>query len=370
MKKIISVILALAFCFPAFYASPSYADIGLSAKAFVLMCADNGDIILSRNENERLPVASLTKIMTAVVVIEDLDPGRVVIVDPKACGTEGSSVYLAAGEKLTVEELLYALLLESANDAAMALALEDSGSIEAFCAKMNAKALELGLLDTHYSNPHGLDADGHYSSARDLAVLTRYALSLPLFRTIAGTGNRRIPKNGEKDARYLVNHNKLLVTYPGCIGVKTGFTKRCGRCLVSAASRNDITLIAVTINDPCDWEDHKRMLDYGFSSLIRRDLVAEGETLDISVVSGVNSTAACSVEPTSCVMPTDAGDIECISELRRFYFAPVERGYPAGWLVFRYGGKEIARSRVYVRETVEAQKYKMTPFEKIRAFFR
>ena len=368
MKKIAAALLTvLILCLPSF---PVNGGLDISAKACVLMCADNGEIILSRSENERMGMATLTKIMTAVVAIEKLDPETKVTVPPEVCGIEGSSVWLCAGETLTVRQLLCAVLLESANDASAALAVAASGSVEAFCSEMNVRAASLGLCDTHFVNPHGLDAEEHYSTARDLAVLTRYALTLPLFKEIVSTRAASIPYKGENGLRSLVNHNRMLGAYSGCIGVKTGYTKKCGRCLVTAAERNGISLIAVTLNDPNDWRDHQAMLDYGFDSLFLRDLVVEGEALDIHVVSGSADSIKCTAEPTSIVMSADAGDVECITELKRFYFAPISAGETVGTLVFRYEGREIARARVYACESVEAIRYKRTFFEKIRGLFR
>ena len=368
MKRLLIFALAFAVFFTVVF--PCNAGVDVSAGACVLMCAETGEIILSRNEDERLPIASLTKIMTALIAIETLDLSSEVVIPPEACGIEGSSIYLCSGEKLTVRDLLYSVLLESANDASTAIAIAASGNVEMFCRSMNEKAVELGLINTHFSNPHGLDADDHYSSAKDLAILTRNALSVPEFQEIVSTRSASIPYKGMPDGRRLINHNKLLGIYDGCIGVKTGYTKRCGRCLVSAARRDGVTLIAVTINDPNDWRDHAAMLDYGFSSLIRRELVCEGEAIDLPVVSGTGDHVTCAVDPLFCYMTADAGDVECILELKRFYFAPINEGAFMGEMVFKYEGSEIARSRVYACETVNAAIYKKTMFERIYDFFR
>ena len=207
----------------------------VSAESAILIEAKTGTALYEKKADERLPMASTTKIMTALVALELAPPETVVTVPREAVGTEGSSVYLFEGEQLTLEQLLYALLLASANDAAVAIACGTAGSVEAFAGKMNEKAASLGLRNTHFVNPHGLDDPDHYTSARDLAVIARAALEVPLIRKAVSTQKITIPHNAEDGVRLLVNHNKLLRTYDGAIGVKTGFTKRSGRCLVSAA---------------------------------------------------------------------------------------------------------------------------------------
>ena len=203
--------------------------------------------------------------MTALTVLrEGGDLDRSFTIPPEACGIEGTSIYLQPGETLTVRDLLYALLLSSANDAATALALCCSGSIPAFADRMNRIAEQLGLENTHFVNPHGLDHPEHYSTARDLALIAAAAFEDVNFREIVSTRRYLIPAP-DGGRRILTNHNKLLSRYSDCVGVKTGFTKKSGRCLVSAAERDGVLLISVTLNDPNDWNDHTLLLDYGFS---------------------------------------------------------------------------------------------------------
>lgn len=244
---------------------PPSSFLSLSAQSAVLMCAENREILYEKNASLPLGMASTTKLMTALVVTEQTGAERVISVPPAATGIEGSSIYLSAGEKLTVEELLYALLLSSANDAAVALALTVSPTVEDFCALMNKKASELGLTHTHFQNPHGLHHEEHYTTARELGIIASAVLEVPLLRRIVATKKATISHDGKPDRRLLVNHNRLLSLYPDAIGMKTGFTKKTGRTLVSAAERDGLTLIAVTLNAPDDWNDHKKLLDYGFS---------------------------------------------------------------------------------------------------------
>ncbi len=269
-------------------ALPSGADgilPSVSAKSALLLDASDGRVLYEKNARVRLPMASTTKIMTALVALESASLDTVISVPSGAVGVEGSSVYLTAGERLTLRELLHAVLLSSANDAAAAVAIALGGSVEGFAGMMNACAERLGLRNTHFANPHGLDAEGHYTTALDLARLTAHALGQPEFRRIVSTYKHEIP--GPSGKRLLVNHNKLLKSYDDCIGVKTGYTKKTGRCLVSAAERDGLTLVAVTLAAPDDWRDHTAMLDYGFAYYARFSLAKCGQELGaMSVVGG------------------------------------------------------------------------------------
>lgn len=238
----------------------------VSAQGAALISGDTGELIFGKNSNGILPMASTTKIMTALVVLERCSPDEAVTIAPEACGIEGSSIYLVPGEKLTVRDLLYGLLLESGNDAAVALAIAACGGTQEFTAEMNKKASELGLTCTSFANPHGLSAENHHTTAAELAKITYYAMKQPLFREIVSTVNYTV-KNGEGvPVKYFTNHNRLLRSYSGANGVKTGYTLASGRCLVTSAERDGSTFIAVTLNDRNDWRDHEAMLDYAFGN--------------------------------------------------------------------------------------------------------
>ena len=209
--------------------------------------------------------------MTGLLICEECDLTQEVSVPPEAAGIEGSSVYLRAGERVCVEDLLYGMMLQSGNDAAASLAIAHSGSIEAFAQRMNARAAELGLKDTHFANPHGLDAEENFSTASDLARLAAKAMDNETFARVVSTRQYRF---GE---RVVINHNKLLWRYEGAEGVKTGFTKAAGRILVSSAMRQGRRLICVTINAPDDWNDHAALLDAGFSQFKPCALCRKGQ---------------------------------------------------------------------------------------------
>ena len=245
-------VLCLIFCI-----TPAVAEaLEVSATAAVLMDADMGQVLYEKNGDRQMLIASTTKIMTALVVLEHAAPDDVITVTPDHMA-EGSSMYLRAGETVRVEELLYGLLLCSGNDAALALT-ECAGGLVPFVALMNEKASALGMTRTSFANPNGLDAEGHYSTARDMAVLAAAAMEEPTFRRICSSRSVTIGQ------RTMENHNRLLRQVEGCIGLKTGYTKAAGRTLVSCAERCGCRLIAVTLRDSDDWADHAALYEYGF----------------------------------------------------------------------------------------------------------
>lgn len=236
-----------------------------SARAAVIMDVASGRVLYSKNMDEKLAMASTTKIMTTLVAVESGKLKETVTVSRKASITEGSSIYLRQGERHTVNDLLYAIMLRSGNDAAVAVAEHVGGSIEGFAALMNKKASEIGAVNTHFDNPHGLDSVTHYTTARDLALITAYALRNPVFAEIVSSKKKTIegPPNEGWD-RIMVNKNKMLWQFEGGNGVKTGFTKKAGRCLVSSATRNGMQLVCVVLNCGPMWEDSSALLEYGF----------------------------------------------------------------------------------------------------------
>ena len=263
-KKLLTLLIFAAVIFSLFTIYIYSADaVRLSARSAVLYEPSSESFLYTKNANARLPMASTTKIMTALIALERLAPDAIIEIPKAAVGIEGSSLYLEEGELISAEDLIYGLMLGSANDAAAAIAIEISGSVEEFSALMNERAEEMQLKDTSFKNPHGLDAEGHYTTAHDLAIIAAEALKNEDFKRISSSYKKDIETSLK--TRVVVNHNKLLKSYDGCIGVKTGYTKKSGRSLVSAAVREGITLIAVTINAPDDWRDHKSLLDYGFN---------------------------------------------------------------------------------------------------------
>lgn len=253
----------------------------VQAESAILMDVDSKRVLYEKNADEPKPIASITKIMTAILAIEYGRLDDVVVVSPKASGMEGSSIYLRPGERVTLETLLYGLMLRSGNDAAVAIAEHLAGSEENFVRLMNIKAWELGMKNTRFANSHGLDEEGHYSTARDMALLSAYALKNPIFQEIVNTRTKRVSWPGERWSRSWVNKNKMLQFYDGADGVKTGYTRKAGRTLVSSATRHGQQLVVVTLNDPDDWRDHMRLLDYGFAQYPARLLLKEGQPVPV-----------------------------------------------------------------------------------------
>lgn len=238
----------------------------VSAQAAVLLDAKSTAVLFAHNSDTRLPMASTTKIMTAKIILDMLPLNKTVTVPKEATLVEGSSIYLTENEETTVEALLYGLLLESGNDAATALAIACSDSVEAFTALMNDAGKQMGLQNTSFANPHGLTAENHFTTAYELAYITMCAMRNPKFCEIVSTQKYTAPSENGEFTRYFFNHNKLLRTYNGATGVKTGYTQAAGRCLVSSAEKDGESYICVTLNDRNDWADHSSLLDYAFES--------------------------------------------------------------------------------------------------------
>ena len=341
--KLISFILPLVFVFPlSADAAPS-----VSAKSAILINAQNGDVITEYNADEKRGMASTTKIMTAIVAIENGNLNQKYTVPDAAIGIEGSSLYLKKGEQLTLHELLVGLMLRSANDAAEAIAIIIGGSVENFVNMMNDKAQALGLGDTHFTNPHGLANDNHYTTARELATITAFALKNDTFKDICSIKSAELP--GTEYPRIVANHNKLLSIYDGAYGVKTGFTKATGRCLVSAANRNGVDLIAVTLSAPDDWNDHTALLDYGFSLYESVTLApANKKIYDLPILGGDAEFVSLYIKNNiTATVKKKRGSIVERVELVRPKFAPVYQDDELGRIVFLLDGIEIASAPLY-----------------------
>lgn len=255
------------------------ADMSTHAKAAALIDVESGRLLYSSNGDQPMRIASLTKIMTAIVAIEHGNLTDMVKTTRRAVGREGSSIYLKLGEEMSLSNLLYGMMLRSGNDAATAIAEHVGGSEEGFVYLMNEKAAQIGLANSHFMNPHGLDIEGHYSTANDLAKLTAYALKNEVFAEIVRTKEKSAPNPNEKWQYRWHNKNKMLNMYEGADGVKTGYTKKALRCLVSSATRNGQKLAAVTINDGDDWADHRKLLDWGFQHYPLYTIASKGEEI-------------------------------------------------------------------------------------------
>ncbi|MBQ8147063.1 MAG: D-alanyl-D-alanine carboxypeptidase [Clostridia bacterium] len=365
MHKKIYVLLLLFASLLMLSFSANALDI--SAKGAVLLEMQSGDVVYGKNADARLPMASTTKIMTAIVVIENAELDDTVVIEPCMTNVEGSSIYLHEGECLKISDLLYALLLESANDASVALAYTVGGSIEGFAQMMNDKAAELGLSNTHFTNPHGLDDCEHYTTPYELGLISVYAMKNPVFAEIVSTYKKEIPLNNGEGSRVLVNHNKLLRSYDGAIGIKTGFTKKCGRCLVSCAERDGVMLVCVTLNAPNDWNDHKNMLDLGFNKYTSINLTENYDyTVRLNSIGGnKESFLAKSDGKLSITLEKNNVNISAVFEANRLISAPVSVGDVVGRIVFYNNGTEIGSLPVKAIENVKAINYKKSFFERL-----
>lgn len=325
IKKTLSALamlgLMLALC-PAAAAEPS-----LSAQSAVVM-TESGQLLYEKNGDERALIASTTKLMTAIVSIENAGLDEVVDIKPECCHIEGSSMYLDPEVQYTVRDLLLGLLLVSGNDAAEALACHVAGDSENFVRLMNAKAAELGMENSSFMNPHGLDAEGHYSTALDMAKLMCYCMQNQTFCQICGT------KSCVINGLTLVNHNKLLDICPGCIGGKTGYTMAAGRCLVSCCEREGLRLVCVTLSAPDDWNDHLALYDWAYGKYGLRDVMA-GLCFPVPVISGEGAEVSLVPAESMILFLPKSQEVTLRVELPQFVFAPVNKGETGGqiWVI-------------------------------------
>ncbi len=348
MKRMMAIALCAVLCL---WQMPTAQAVGTSASSAVLVEAESGRVLYEQNSHEPRLIASITKLMTALVALESgCGLQETFVVPQEAVGVEGSSIYLRPGEETTLEALLYGLMLKSGNDAALAIAIRCGGSVEQFVAAMNQKAQELGMKDTHFANPNGLNAEDHYSSAYDMALLARACLKNETLSKIVSTKSITIGQ------RSLTNHNKLLWRYEGCIGMKTGYTEKAGRTLVSAAERDGMTLIAVTLNDPDDWKDHTALLDWGFSHYTLVHAVQQGAKVGKLPVSGSLLSFVDAVASQSYSYPVGSEDQMSLSLkwTAQELTAPVKQGERLGSLTIFCNGEAAAEIPLVAACTVQA----------------
>lgn len=343
-------------CAPRAYA----AGTDNAAQAAIVVHPETGTVLYEKNADARLGIASTTKIMTALVVLEHCALEESVEILPEYTAVEGSSMYLRAGETYTVEELLYGMMLVSGNDAAVALACHTAGSVEAFADMMNDKARALGMTGSAFQNPNGLDAEGHYSTARDMAALTCAAMANDTFCTIAAT--ERVTVGGQT----LVNHNRLLRSYDGAIGVKTGYTKASGRTLVSCAQRGATRFVCVTLSDPDDWNDHTRLLDWAFENYEYRCVAGDTPVYAVPVLSAAEELCAAVPEEPAYLLVHPDDPVTLKAELPRFVFAPVEQGVRAGTLTATGpDGQSVSVALCYAEPAALDPDVKITPLARL-----
>ena len=343
-------------------------EISVSAQSAVLLSADTGAVLYEKDADLQLSMASTTKIMTALLALEEAERSDdpVVSVTEEMVAVEGSSMGLQAGNELTLTNLAAGMLLASGNDAANAAALFLSGTQEKFADRMNRRAEELGMKNTHFVTPSGLDDEEHYSTAYDMALLAMEALKNESFRRLCSSSTYQVTFQEPEQKVSYTNHNKLLRFYDGCIGVKTGFTKKSGRCLVSAAERDGVTLIAVTLNAPDDWNDHMAMLDYGFSQMKCVSFDGSDFSAEISLVGAEQqSIRVRGGQGGQVPLPIEEADqVTCRVMLPSFCYAPVKKGDRMGRLQYYLGDSPVYSVPIFAEEDVTAVQKEPTFWEK------
>lgn len=364
-------IFAFLFLFLSF---PVYGsnEISVSAEGAALIIAESGELIFGKNENKQLSMASTTKIMTSLLLLEQNTPDKEIIVSSAMVSVEGTSMGLLLGDKVTHEALVYGMLLESGNDAANTAAYDVAGSPDKFAVLMNEKAKLIGMENTNFVTPSGLDAAEHYSTAYDMALLGAYTVENPEFAKVCSTNSISLEYGNPPYRRRLSNHNRLLTMYEGAFGIKTGFTKKSGRCLVSAAQRNGITLIAVTLNAPDDWNDHIKMFDYGFSIVDKQELKIDTSNLCVPVIGGDKTALSVSLgeECYYPVLKDKNVPIESEILLKSFIYAPAEIGETVGEVRYYSQGKQIASQALVLNESSECITKEITKETKKKSLFK
>ncbi len=335
-----------------------YAQPDVSASCAALMVAETGELIYGKNEHDRRPMASTTKIMTSLLAIEALTPQREIKVSVDMLNVEGTSMGLLPGDTVTLEGLVYGMLLQSGNDAANVTAATLGGSVENFVSVMNKRAAEIGMRDTHFETPSGLDSKEHYSTAYDMALLGCTAIKNPRFAAVCSQKSAAVCYGNPPYRRTLTNHNRLLRIYDDAIGIKTGFTKKSGRCLVSAARRDGVTLVAVTLNAPDDWSDHSRLLEYGFSLVERREADTDLSALSLKIAGGESESVPLKLSrPLQYIsLKNKTVRTERKISLKRFEYAPIEENTVVGSAELIVDGKVADRAEILTAGSVQARK--------------
>ncbi len=331
IKKVFCVFWCFCLCVPSFGIFVNGAEPTVSAESAVVMNACTGEVVFSKNPYEKRGMASTTKIMTSLIALESKKLNKTITVIKQDVSVEGTSIYLKEGDKITLETLVKGMLLESGNDAANVTARALGGSKEGFAALMNNKARELGMFSTNFVNPSGLTEDGHYSTAYDMALLGSAAIRNKRFKEICSVDRLSVSYGAEQAERTFYNHNKFLNMFDGAFGIKTGFTKASGRCLVTAAQRDGVIYVAVTLNAPNDWNDHIRMMNFAFDNTTVNYAECDLSGVSVAVVgSGKKSLNVELATPLKFHSVKKYDDYETVIYLPRFVYAGVKKGDVSG----------------------------------------
>lgn len=349
-------------------------DISISAKSAIVICADSGDVIYSKNEKSSMPIASTTKIMTSILALENMEAygnSEVKITD-EMVKVEGTSMGLMPNDIVTIDALVKGMLLCSGNDAANAIAIMISGSQKDFAFLMNEKAKSIGMENTYFVTPSGLDKDNNHSCAYDMAILGAYAMENSTFRDIVSKKSLKVNFVNPKKTVSYKNHNKLLRLYEHCIGIKTGFTKLAGRCLVSCSEKDDIRLVAVTLNAPNDWDDHINLYNYSFPKIIKKVFDDRNFSTTIPVINGdmENLKIVGSTYFSSSLKIGDDEKIQQVIDIPPNCEAPVEKGRIIGSIKYYLNNREIGKNNVIAENSINIQIHKKNFFNNIIDFFK
>lgn len=355
MRKTLCIFLSLFVSIFAFNFTACAEEVSLSAQAYVLYCVENDTVMLSENADTKMKMASTTKIMTTLLTLEQSERDDVLVEFSESMIAEGSSMYLKVGDTVHLSDLAIGMMMASGNDAANAAAITIGGSITGFAELMNQRAKELSMTSTNFVTPSGLDDDNHYSTATDMAHLMAYALENQTFCEIIENTSMTVDfLTPQKQVTYQ-NHNRLLTLYEHCIGGKTGYTKSAGRCLVSAAEKDGVTLVAVTFNAPSDWNDHIALYDYGFERLCAVDTDDSDEDFSLTVVGGEVEKVPlyCNKNSHTVVDIEDKDSVRRTVYIPQFLYAPVKKDDYIGDVVYTLDGKIIAQNPIYAGDSID-----------------
>lgn len=360
MKRALAVFLSVVIIVFSLSATACAedVDVSVSAQAYVLYCVENGQVLLAHNAQEQMKMASTTKLMTTLLTLEEAQKNDVYVEFTQSMIAEGSSMYLKVGDTVHLSDLAIGMMMASGNDAANAAAITIAGSIPQFAQLMNQRAKELGMVDTHFVTPSGLDDENHYSTALDMAYLMAHCLENEQFSEIAKNTSMTVDfLTPQKQVTYN-NHNRLLKLYEYCISGKTGYTQAAGRCLVSAAEKDGMTLIAVTLNAPDDWNDHIELYDYGFEHYKAVNTSDSGESFEVSVVGSDKETITLYAKDgeKGVLHSEDEELVKRTVHIPQFLYAPINEGDYVGTVTYTFNGEIIAQNSLYAGESANRQK--------------
>ncbi len=364
IKKLISSFVAFSLSLSCCIVAKA-DGFSVSARAAIVVNAETGGEIFSFNADERLPMASTTKIMTAILLCENCELQKTIVATKEMVTVEGSSMGLLEGDIVSFEALLYGMMLPSGNDAANTAAIAMAGSLESFALMMNKKAAEIGMDNTNFVTPSGLDADEHYSTARDMAKLAVYAMKNPIFRKAVSIKTKTLKYGNPPYRRTLKGHNKILSLYEGGNGVKTGYTSKSGKCLVSSAERNGKKVIAVTLNDSSTIENHSKLLDFGFDRLILKELTIPDD-LELNIIAKAEMPAELQkIKEKLYLTDEEAELLRYKIKIKNMIYAPIKRGDKLGEIQFFIETQKIKSIELKSRKDIRIKFKDKSIFEKM-----